>query len=624
MKWFIKALSQYADFSERARRKEYWMFALFNIIFFFAWAIIFMIAFSLTQHSDPDRLLSTIYITYLSYFIILFLPGLAVSVRRLHDVGKSGWWLFISLIPFIGAIWLFILLLTDGQQGDNKYGANPKTSSEVFSDRSRLKSIGVTLIIVFSITLILAIIYNWIIPFFRYGAGIFSQYSFLIREILNLAAIIILLKAGFDLLNGKTINIEEKKKNAINLIRISVFTFFILSTWSFVNSLLHSNAYIWMLTSLIRILLYLSVVLFANSILSSTQNKDFTHNIKLAVIILSVLCIIADVYSNMLNMSHSAFQSQYLFLLFYILIPVAYIVFLGIPFPKEKKEEKVFQPATYNTTKQTFAKENIPTKETPKSTGTDKRFTISNLEKVRVNTSASDIITMFGQPDFKMAAEEVFARMGFVPASQRGIVYWTYNTAYGSLQLAVKDNSYLVNSNGLESIIEKVKAASPAEKMDIADKKIILNEKVRFSIASFKPDIDVPGFTKEDAYKILDNFLINHKPQKMSEDETELLKPFFMNLLMNFRNEAYLYSISGRGFGGICDSCNTSIDKNSFYLMGSWGKCQDCTLQSIVCNLDWNYYLSHVVQGLGQVPNTIISQGYDIIDKINKRRAAAS
>jgi len=58
--------------------------------------------------------------------------------------------------------------------------------------------------------------------------------------------------------------------------------------------------------------------------------------------------------------------------------------------------------------------------------------------------------------------------------------------------------------------------------------------------------------------------------------------------------------------------------------MGSWGKCQNCTLESIICNLDWNYYLSHVVQGLGQVSNTIISQGYDIKDKITKRREAMS
>jgi len=63
------------------------------------------------------------------YFLVgfgLWLPGLAVSVRRLHDVGKSGWFLFIALIPLIGAIWLLVLYFTEGTSGDNEYGADPK------------------------------------------------------------------------------------------------------------------------------------------------------------------------------------------------------------------------------------------------------------------------------------------------------------------------------------------------------------------------------------------------------------------------------------------------------------------------------------------------------------------
>jgi uncharacterized membrane protein YhaH (DUF805 family) len=59
----------------------------------------------------------------------MFVPGLAVLVRRLHDVGKSGWMYFIALIPIIGAIWLLVLLFTDSQQGDNNWGANPKEES---------------------------------------------------------------------------------------------------------------------------------------------------------------------------------------------------------------------------------------------------------------------------------------------------------------------------------------------------------------------------------------------------------------------------------------------------------------------------------------------------------------
>jgi uncharacterized membrane protein YhaH (DUF805 family) len=113
MKYFLKCVNQFADFNGRARRTEYWMFALFNIIFGIAAATL-------------DVLLETDFIVYGLYVLALFLPGLAVLVRRLHDVGKSGWMIFISLIPLIGGIWLFVLLVTDSDPGDNAYGPNPK------------------------------------------------------------------------------------------------------------------------------------------------------------------------------------------------------------------------------------------------------------------------------------------------------------------------------------------------------------------------------------------------------------------------------------------------------------------------------------------------------------------
>ena len=119
MNWYLKVLKQYADFSGRARRKEYWMFTLFNVIF----AIIVIIldqVLGLTFGRLPYGIL------YLIYVLAVFIPGLAVAVRRLHDVGKSGWMFFIALIPLIGAIWLLVLFLTDSNPGENQYGANPK------------------------------------------------------------------------------------------------------------------------------------------------------------------------------------------------------------------------------------------------------------------------------------------------------------------------------------------------------------------------------------------------------------------------------------------------------------------------------------------------------------------
>ena len=123
MKWYIKVLNQYADFEGRARRKEYWMFTLFNIIFIFlAQSIDNLIGITFDLYGIP---LGFGYV-YLLYTLALFIPSLAVVVRRLHDVGKSGWMYLLIFIPLIGFIWLFVLAVTNGDKGDNKYGKDPK------------------------------------------------------------------------------------------------------------------------------------------------------------------------------------------------------------------------------------------------------------------------------------------------------------------------------------------------------------------------------------------------------------------------------------------------------------------------------------------------------------------
>lgn len=120
--WYLKCLKQYADFSGRARRKEYWMFALFNTIFYIV-AMILDNVLGLTVGELPYGAF------YFLYALAVLIPGLAVSVRRLHDVGKSGWMILISLIPIVGGIWLLVLMLTDSNPEENQFGANPKTVS---------------------------------------------------------------------------------------------------------------------------------------------------------------------------------------------------------------------------------------------------------------------------------------------------------------------------------------------------------------------------------------------------------------------------------------------------------------------------------------------------------------
>jgi uncharacterized membrane protein YhaH (DUF805 family) len=119
MNWYVAVLKKYAEFNGRARRTEFWMFVLFNFIFGIA-AIIIDNVIGLTFE---EQIFGTV---YLLYNLAVLIPSLAVCVRRLHDTGKTGWWILISLIPLVGEIWLIILCATEGTPGENIYGPNPK------------------------------------------------------------------------------------------------------------------------------------------------------------------------------------------------------------------------------------------------------------------------------------------------------------------------------------------------------------------------------------------------------------------------------------------------------------------------------------------------------------------
>lgn len=120
MNFFIAALKKYADFSGRARRQEYWMFILFYILFYIAAAIIDGLIISSAGVPFP----AFIFI----YALAMIIPTLAISVRRMHDINKSGAMILVSLIPLIGGIWFLILTVTEGTTGDNQYGPDPKAS----------------------------------------------------------------------------------------------------------------------------------------------------------------------------------------------------------------------------------------------------------------------------------------------------------------------------------------------------------------------------------------------------------------------------------------------------------------------------------------------------------------
>jgi uncharacterized membrane protein YhaH (DUF805 family) len=121
LSWFIEALRKYAVFSGRSRRKEYWFFVLFVVII----SIVLNIIDGLIGAYDRSMgvgLLSTI------FSLAILIPSIAVSVRRLHDINRTGWWILIALVPLVGWIVLLVFHLQDSTPGTNRYGPNPKST----------------------------------------------------------------------------------------------------------------------------------------------------------------------------------------------------------------------------------------------------------------------------------------------------------------------------------------------------------------------------------------------------------------------------------------------------------------------------------------------------------------
>jgi uncharacterized membrane protein YhaH (DUF805 family) len=130
--WMLMPYKRYVDFSGRSRRKEYWMFALLM-------AIVYVIAYALIltgipkidpatgQMSGGGGALAMIGSTILLIFGLgSFLPSLAVLIRRFHDQDKSGWFVLLGLIPFIGGLIILVFMFIEGTKGPNRFGPDPK------------------------------------------------------------------------------------------------------------------------------------------------------------------------------------------------------------------------------------------------------------------------------------------------------------------------------------------------------------------------------------------------------------------------------------------------------------------------------------------------------------------
>lgn len=125
MKEFIDVFKKTFDFSGRSRRKEYWMFVLFTTVISIVLSIIDVIAG--LQLTEDIGVLGGL------FSLLIIIPTFSVTVRRLHDIGRSGWWVLLTFIPLIGWITLFIFSLLDSQSGTNAYGPSPKESYSDFA-----------------------------------------------------------------------------------------------------------------------------------------------------------------------------------------------------------------------------------------------------------------------------------------------------------------------------------------------------------------------------------------------------------------------------------------------------------------------------------------------------------
>lgn len=135
MELMFQPLRKYADFTGRARRTEFWLFALLvfliEIVFM---ALLSAVGGSALMMGDPAAAAtvpmtgatSAVLLAHLAVMLALLVPSLAVTVRRLHDTNRSGWWILIGLIPLIGAVVLFIFYLLDATPGPNRFGPDPK------------------------------------------------------------------------------------------------------------------------------------------------------------------------------------------------------------------------------------------------------------------------------------------------------------------------------------------------------------------------------------------------------------------------------------------------------------------------------------------------------------------
>ncbi|KLD76391.1 DUF805 domain-containing protein [Xanthomonas hyacinthi] len=126
MDWMLMPLKRYADFSGRSRRKEYWMFTLLNIVVITVLMVLIGIGGGFGGQNGTSALSMAAFVLVCLYSLAVLVPSLAVQVRRFHDQGKSGWYVLLGLIPYLGGVVVLVFMFMEGAKGANAYGPDPK------------------------------------------------------------------------------------------------------------------------------------------------------------------------------------------------------------------------------------------------------------------------------------------------------------------------------------------------------------------------------------------------------------------------------------------------------------------------------------------------------------------
>lgn len=125
MEWMLMPLKRYADFQGRSRRKEFWMFVLGYVIVFAVLGVLAAITGGF-ENDEPSGF-GVIFIGLMVLVALaLFIPSLAVQVRRFHDQDKSGWFVLLGFIPYVGGLIILVFMCLDGTKGENRFGPDPK------------------------------------------------------------------------------------------------------------------------------------------------------------------------------------------------------------------------------------------------------------------------------------------------------------------------------------------------------------------------------------------------------------------------------------------------------------------------------------------------------------------